>query len=50
MQSKVILFDGTPESLGNFYDLQTGDVARWLVLEDGSVTVTRHDLVSRYEF
>ncbi len=50
MQDKVILFDGTPESLGNFYDLQTCEEARWLLLEDGSLTVTRHDLVSRYEF
>ena len=50
MKEKVILFDGTQESLQNFYALQTGYDARWLVLEDGSLTVTCHDIVSKYEY
>ncbi len=50
MKEKVILFDGSPESLKNFHEASNSEPIRWMLKRDGSMTVTRRDIASWYEF
>jgi len=50
MKEKVILFDGSPESLNNFHEASNSEPIRWMLKRDGSMTVTRRDIASWYEF
>ena len=50
MKEKVILFDGSPESLKNFHEASNSAPIRWMLKRDGSMTVTRRDIASWYEF
>ena len=50
MKEKVILFDGSLESLNNFHEASNSEPIRWMLKRDGSMTVTRRDIASWYEF
>ncbi len=47
MKERVVLFDG--KNLDAFTDQATGERALWKV-HDGVVTVTKHNIVSKYEY